>query len=361
MTRILIRVDISDKIGGGHLMRMIGLGQLLADHGCEVHIASAFYKLNFIEPLLDSSFHLHLFGKGGEFQVESDLSELLSLANELEPEWIILDGYHFPVGYEKAIRLAGFRCMRVDDLPVQRCEADVFLNHNHGSELFKHDLADHTIKLTGLKHLLIRRQFRHLDLSKKSYAKPGKIRLLVSLGGGSEITDAMNLKIVEALIQIKEMFGRATIVVGKMGKISEELVQASRESEFPIAITQYSENMAEMMLDSDFAITAGGYSMWELLYIGTPFIALSLNKAQEEYTRYLAQDGICGILGLYDNVSPDLIKETLLSFVNDEARLNMIKKKIGLLIDRENNGQSLLNILTNKKTIFTSQITKKYE
>lgn len=328
-------------------MRMIGLGQLLADHGCEVHIASAFYKPNFIEPLLDSSFHLHVFGKGGEFQVESDLPELIDLANELKPDWIILDGYHFPVGYEKAIRLAGFRCMRVDDRPVQRCEADVFLNHNHGSELFKHDLADHTIKLTGLKHLIIRRQFRHLDFSKKRNAKPGEIRLLVALGGGSEITDTMNLKIVEALTQIRGMFGKATIVVGKMGKISEELVEASRESEFPIAITQYSENMAEMMLDSDFAITAGGYSMWELLYMGTPFIALSLNKAQEEYTRYLAQDGICGILGLYDNVSSDHIKETLLSFVNDEARLNMIKKKAGLLIDRENNGQSLLNILTN--------------
>lgn len=342
-------------------MRMIGLGQLLADHDCEVHIASAFYKLNFIEPLLDSSFHLHLFGKGGEFQVESDLSELLSLANELEPDWIILDGYHFPVGYEKAIRFAGFRCMRVDDLPVQRCEADVFLNHNHGSELFKHDLADHTIKLTGLKHLLIRRQFRHLDISTKRNAKPVKIRLLVSLGGGSKVTDALNLKIVKALSQIKSTFEKATIVVGKMGKISEELLEASRKSEFPVTIIQYSENMAEMMFNSDVAITGGGYSMWELLFTGTPFIALSLNKAQDEYIRYLAQDGICGILGSNDNVSQDHIRETLLSFINDEAKINMIKKKVGLLIDRDNNGQLLLDILTNKKPIFTTQKSKKYE
>lgn len=328
-------------------MRMIGLGQLLADHQCEVHIASAYYKQNFIEPFLDNSFHLHLFGKGGEFQVESSIQELIDLANELKPDWIILDGYHFPVGYEKAIRLAGFRCMRVDDLPIQRCEADVFLNHNHGSDLFKHDLADHTIKLTGLKHLIIRRQFRQLDFSKKRNAKPGEIRLLVSLGSGSEITDVMNSKIVEALVQIKGIFGRATIVVGKMCKISEELVEVSCESEFPIAINQYSENMAELMLDSDMAITAGGYSMWELLYAGTPFIALSLNKAQEEYTSYLAREGICGTLGLHDNVSPDHIKETLLSFVSDETRINIIKKKAGLLIDRQNNGQSLLSILTN--------------
>lgn len=355
MNKILIRVDVSDKIGGGHLMRMIGLGQLLADHGCEVHIASAFYKPNFIEPLLDSSFYLHLFDKSSEFQVESDLSELLPLAKKIEPEWIILDGYHFSVGYEKAIRLAGFRCMRVDDLPVQRCEADLFLNHNHGAELFKHDLADHTIKLTGLKHLLIRRQFRQLDFSTKRNTKPGKIRLLVSLGGGSKVTDALNLKIVKALSQIKRTFEKATIVVGKMGKISEELLEASRESEFPVTIIQYSENIAEMMLDSDVAITAGGYSMWELLYTATPFIALSLNKVQDEYIRYLAQDGICGILGSYDNVSQDHIRETLLSFVYDEAKINIIKKKVGLLIDRENNGQSLLNILTNKKPIFTTQ------
>jgi UDP-2,4-diacetamido-2,4,6-trideoxy-beta-L-altropyranose hydrolase len=356
MNKILIRVDISDKIGGGHLMRMIGLGQLLADHGYEVHIASAFYKPNFMEPLLDSSFYLHLFDKSSEFQVESDLSELLPLAKKLEPEWIIVDGYHFSVGYEKAIRLAGFRCMRVDDLPVQRCEADVFLNHNHGAELFKHDLADHTIKLTGLKHLLIRRQFRHLDLSTKRNAKPGKIRLLVSLGGGSKVTDALNLKIVKALSQIKSTFEKATIVVGKMGKISEELLEASRKSEFPVTIIQYSENMAEMMFDSDLAITSGGYSMWELLYTGTPFIAISLNKAQEDYIRYLAQDGLCGTIGSNDNVSQNHIRETLLSFVNDEAKINKIKKKVGLLMDRENNGQSLINILIKKTYIYNSKI-----
>jgi UDP-2,4-diacetamido-2,4,6-trideoxy-beta-L-altropyranose hydrolase len=356
MNKIIIRVDISDKIGGGHLMRMIGLGQLLSDHGYEVHIASAFYKPNFIEPLLDSSFYLHLFDKSSEFQVESDLSELLPLAKKLEPEWIIIDGYHFSVGYEKAIRLAGFRCMRVDDLPIQRCEADVFLNHNHGAELFKLDLADHTIKLTGLKHLLIRRQFRQLDLRNKRVAKPGKIRLLVSLGGGSKVTDALNLKIVKALSQIKSTFEKATIVVGKMGKISEELLEASRESEFPITIIQYNENIAEMMFDSDLAITAGGYSMWELLYTGTPFIALSLNKAQDEYIRYLAQDGMCGTIGSHDNVSHDHIRETLLSFVNDAAKINKIKKKVGLLMDRENNGQSLINILIEKTYIYNSKI-----
>lgn len=330
-------------------MRMIGLGQLLADHGCEVHIASAFYKPNFIEPLLDSSFYLHLFDKSSEFQVESDLSELLALAKKLEPEWIILDGYHFSVRYEKAISLGGFKCMRVDDLPVQRCEADVFLNHNHGAELFKHDLADHTIKLTGLKHLLIRRQFRHLDISTKRNATTGKIRLLVSLGGGSKVTDVLNLKIAKALSQIKSTFEKATIVVGKMGNISEKLLEASRKSEFPVTIIQYSENIAEMMFDSDVAITAGGYSMWELLYTGTPFIALSLNKSQDEYIRYLAQDGICGTIGSHDNVSHGHIREALLSFVNDEAKINTIKKKVGLLMDRENNGQSLINILIKKK------------
>lgn len=347
MNKILIRVDLSDKIGGGHLMRMIGLGQLLADHGWEIHIASVFYKPNFIEPFLDSSFQLHLLGKGKGFQVESDIAELIVLAKELDPKWIILDGYHFTVEYERAIRSTGFRCMRVDDLPVQRCEADVFLNHNHGSELFKHEIADYTIKLTGLKHLLIRRQFRLLDLNTKLYSKSGELRLLVSLGGGSEITDSLNLKIVEALSQIKGKFGAATVVLGKMGKISEGLLQASRKSEFPITVTQYSPNMADMMLNSDIAITAGGYSMWELLYMGTPFIAVALNKAQEDYTSFLALEGICGILGSYDSVSSDHIMETLLAFVNDEAGLNKIKENVGLLIDRENNGQYLLNVLTN--------------
>lgn len=347
MKRIIIRVDISDKIGGGHLMRMIGMGQLLADNGYEIHIASIFYKPNLIEPLLDRSFQLHLFNPVDGFKAESDLEHLIQLAKELQPQWVILDGYHFPVDYEKAIRSEGFRCMRVDDLPVQRCEADVLLNHNHGSELFEHEISGHTIKLTGLKHLLLRREFRNIDVSRKRPFKLGEIRLLVSLSGGSPITDALNLKIVKALSEIRGLIISTNIVVGKMGKISADLLAAAREAEFPISINQYQENMAEEMLNADLAITAGGYSMWELLYTGTPYIALSLNAAQAEYTRFLAEDGICEILGLYDNITSDNIKETLLTCLRDESRRNAMIKKAEFLLDRHNNGKSLLNILTN--------------
>lgn len=347
MNRILIRVDISDKIGGGHLMRMIGLGQLLADHSCEVHIASAFYKPNFIEPLLDKSFHLHLLGEGGEFRAESDLTELISMAKELRTDWIILDGYHFPVEYERVIRSTGFRCIRVDDLPVQRCEADVFLNHNYGSESFKHDLAPHTIKLTGLKYLMIRREFRNLEVSTKGSVKQGNIRLLISLSGGSDITDALNLKIVKALSGIKGIFRTAKIIVGKMGNISPDLIAASKESDFAIEISQYEENMAEVMLNSDIAITGGGYSMWELLYTKTPFVAVALNEVQDDYIRFLANEEICIHLGLYHNITIEHIQNTLLHFVQSESVRQNILERTERLLDRANNGTAILEIIAN--------------
>lgn len=184
MKKILIRVDISEKIGGGHFMRMIGLGQFLLDNGYEIHFASIPYQLGVLKSLLDSSFALHLISDINEHTEGFELNELITLAEELQPAWIILDGYHFTVGYEEGIKSKGFRLMRVDDLPKQRCVADVLLNQNHGAESFDHNVAVSTVKLTGLRYLLLRREFRLIDIDQKKSEKQGSLRLLVCLGAG---------------------------------------------------------------------------------------------------------------------------------------------------------------------------------
>jgi len=346
--RVIIRVDISERIGGGHFMRMIGLGQFLFDNGYEIHFACIPYQVDVIKSLLDSSFILHLISDKKENTEQSDLEGLLTLADELQPNWIILDGYHFTVGYEQGLKSKGFRLVRVDDLPRQRCVADVLINQNHGSEFFDHEISSSTIKLAGLRYLLLRREFRQIDIDHKKPEKKGSLKLLVCLGAGSAIIDGINTKIVKAISELEGVFSRATIILGKMGVLTDEILELKRTASFDINIIKYHPYISTEMLEADVAITAGGYSMWELLYLKTPYIVISLNDAQDKYTRFLASEGLCDALGMYESITHESIKSALESFVENEAYRKEILLKSEVLLDRNNNGKKILQILANK-------------
>lgn len=328
-------------------MRMIGLGQFLLDNGYEIHFASVPYQLDVIKSLLDSSFVLHLISEINEHTEESELEELVALADELQPNWIILDGYHFTVSYEEGIKSKGFRLMRVDDLPKQRCVADVLLNQNHGAEFFDHEISPSTIKLAGLRYLLLRREFRQINIDQKKPEKKGSLKLLVCLGAGSAIMDAINLKIVKAISEVHGVFYRATVIMGKMGILTDEFLELSGTASFDIKIINYQPDIANEMMQADIAITAGGYSMWELLYVKTPYIAISVNDAQDKYTRFLADEGLCEAMGMYQSITPKSIKESLVSFVENEIHRKEILAKSEVLLDRSNNGKKILQILAN--------------
>lgn len=334
-------------------MRMIGLGQFLFDNGYEIHFASIPYQLEVLKSLLDSSFALHLISEINEHTEESELEEFVTLAEELHPDWIILDGYHFTVGYEEGIKSKGFRLMRVDDLPKQKCVADVLLNQNHGAEFFDHEISPSTIKLAGLQYLLLRREFRQINIGQKEPETKGSIKLLVCLGAGSAIMDVINLKIVKAISEMHGVFSSATVIMGKMGIITDEFLELKETAGFDIKIINYQNDIANEMLQADIAITAGGYSMWELLFVKTPYIAISVNDAQDKYTRFLASEGLCDSMGMYQGITPESIKNSLVSFVENETHRKEILLKSEALLDRSNNGKKILQILTNKHNFDT--------
>lgn len=159
--------------------------------------------------------------------------------------------------------------------------------------------------------------------------------------------DAINLKIVKALVEIHGVFSTATVILGKMGILTDEFLALKGTASFDIDIINYQPDIANEMMEADIAITSGGYSMWELLYLKTPYIAVSVNDAQDKYTRFLVDEGLCDALGMYQNITPESIKEALESFVANEAHRKQILSKSEALLDRRNNGKKMLQILAN--------------
>ena len=347
--KILIRVDASLQIGSGHLMRMVALGQLLTDSGNEVHFATIPYYTPFLTYLGKEPFYLHYLPQPSQWIQKKDIEALLSLIVSINPSWVVLDGYQFSTDYEQTIKNKEVRLLKVDDLPTQHCVADILLNQNHGAEQMEHSIAPYTKKLAGLKYLLLRREFRKADTKLKAIsASQESLHFFVSLGGGSEITDLLNYKIVQAFSELKKWNGSATVIVGKMGKKSRQLIELSKQISWPIHITENVENMASEMFKSDLAIVSGGSTMWELLHMKVPFLSISLNQAQKGYLEFLEKEDLCENLGWHEQLTPERTASTLQNLVQNVNRRSRILKNADKLLERENNGKMLLSSLNSK-------------
>ena len=343
--RILIRSDASSRIGAGHLMRMLALGQLLSDSGYEVHFATIPYNPPVLSYLKDEPFQLHYLAQEEPWDACKDLERLLNLALEIRPLWLVLDGYQFRTDYEKGIKDGGFRLFRVQDIPASHCVADVLLNQNYGAEHMKHSTEPNTYLLAGLKYSLLRREFRTVNLNRKRFLERGRFHLLVSLGGGSEISDSLNLKIVEGLSEIRECDWSATLIVGIMGQRSKTLMELANKSSMPIQVITENRNIAFEMLKSDLAIVSCGSTMWELMYMKVPFLVVSLTEVQRDYLAFLAGEGLCVDLGWYENLTPKRVRDSVLALADNVAQRGRMLEQADKLLDRDNICRELLKIL----------------
>ncbi len=320
--KVLIRADASWVIGAGHVMRTLALGQLLSEAGYEVHFATIPHDPTILDLLNQEGFNVHCFRQDTVWSASSDLGSFLSLASQVQPAWVVLDGYHLDHDYERAVKRSGCKLLRIDDLPAGHYYADVVLNQNYGAETFKYEREPYTQVLAGLRYALLRREFRKVVSFDRPIRTSRPLQLLVSLGGSSEKTDVLNFTIAQGLSGLSVKDVSVTFLVGALGR-----------------------NMAEEMSKADMAIVSGGSTMWELIYMNVPFMAVALNEMQRDYLQMLSAHGICVDLGRHEYLTIAGVRQSALDFIQDhEGRMRM-SNQFKPLMDRRNIGRDLLGIM----------------
>ena len=86
-----------------------------------------------------------------------------------------------------------------------------------------------------------RMPYKHDPLTKEEIKlNKKKAKLLITLSAGSKITDNINLLLLSALVAMKNTFETVTLIVGKMGCITKELLEFESKSDFKLNI--YKQN-----------------------------------------------------------------------------------------------------------------------
>jgi len=206
----------------------------------------------------------------------------------------------------------------IDDIAhLERYYADIVLNQNINSHNLHYRCEPYTRLLLGTKYVLLRREFWPWRKYKKEVPEVAK-KVLVTMGGSDP--DNVTLKVIRALAQIDIPGLEAVVVVGPANQHKEILRYAAKTSPLPIRLVENAANMPELMAWADIAVSAGGSTVWELLFLGVPIIMVMLAENQKGIIDGLSKITIAKKLGCSDEITVEKIAWVMQDLAHSRER-----------------------------------------
>lgn len=286
--KMLIRADATRDIGTGHVMRCLALACSWKKQGGEIAWVTHCDTKKILERIKQNSSKVY------ELSRYSSSEETIDIIGEESPDCIVLDGYQFDTEYQKGISECGIKLLVIDDYAhLDKYYADIILNQNFGADKFKYNALPQTKFLFGTDYVMLRSEFFNYRGYKKEIKNKAE-NILVTMGGAdaenhtSKMLDALNL--VDVSLCIKVPIGANNPHLNSVKAIADK-------SKHNIDIIYDSQDMPALMQWADVAISAGGTTTWELLFMGVPSVLCITTDNQEDIVNSLNREGMVMSLG----------------------------------------------------------------
>ncbi len=346
----MTRADASPQIGWGHLMRCLALAQAWQLEGGHAIILSHCES---------DALRKHITDAGIEFMPVADPHpDSQDLETTLEvlrtrssgtignPAWLVLDGYHFDPVYQQAVRAEGYHLLVIDDLAnLPAYHADILLNQNLGAEKLKYNCDPDTTLLLGSRYTLLRQEFLAWRGWKREIPDTAH-KILVTMGGSDP--GNMTLKVIRALGQVKMGGLEVVIIVGGSNPHHEVLQSASRNPQLKIRLERDISKMPELMSWADVAVTAGGSTCWELVFMTVPSLVMSIAENQLGVVNQLEALGIAVNLGWHQQVTSNQIAKSLKNLLTSSEMRRAIAQQCHAQVDGDGIDRVLSHIHGNR-------------
>ena len=290
--RLLIRADAGPKMGTGHVMRCLALGQAWQKMGGQVTIITSSLPARLAMRINTEEFELEMLPADRSPQEEIQIfNDHIARQN---PDWVVLDGYQFDDFYQESICLNGSRLLVVDDFGHgNHAGADAIFNQNVYAEIEDYTLQKKSQDIiAGLEFVLIRDEF-DLDhgppASNRKIAMGNAKRILVTFGGADPHNTTLD--VIRVLDQCAEAGTSVDVIVGHCNPYFESLKTAAKQSRLSIRFHANVDRMASLLQRTDLAITAAGSTCYELCHAGVPMIAIPIVNNQIEVANCLVRRG----------------------------------------------------------------------
>lgn len=298
---LVVRADASREIGIGHVMRQVALAQEWQMQGGRAEFVMARPNPPIEERLLAEGFRCHCLEETPASQ--PDCVKTRQLAEELEADAIVLDGYQFGTRFQECLSRAGKPMLVVDDYNYcSRFHADLILNQNpHASTGDYRASAPNIPVLLGPRYTLLRQDIRKHERLRSKPRNRCKRNILVTMGGADP--DNVTETVLRVLLSEGSFDGHFTVIVGNNNAHQSELTRFAERYSDRITLLPNVVDMGEVLLRTDIAVSAGGATVWELAYFGIPMAVVTLAENQRPIVEWLQNQGIARPLGWYGDLN----------------------------------------------------------
>jgi UDP-2,4-diacetamido-2,4,6-trideoxy-beta-L-altropyranose hydrolase len=340
--KIAFRVDASNQIGTGHFMRCLALANALKQHDVQIRFISRhlpeylrnmlvtnaheFMQLesNLGKTNFDDLLHAHWLGASQH----TDAQESVHALSDQLWDWLVVDHYALDIRWESMLRQTVKRILVIDDIADRQHNCDILLDQNYYMDMderYTGKVPEQCRLLLGPYYALLGVEFRRRHKESKSRNGPVK-RILVCFGG----IDAENYTgcTIDYLLEMNNSNLNVDVVIGAQHPRHEKITETCMQHGFNCYVQ--TDKMAELMVNADLAIGAGGSATWERCCLGLPAIVFAVAKNQERASRALADRGVV-YLGRIEEFSVEI--KCAIKYFHVASRLHVMSVKAAELVD----------------------------
>jgi len=261
-----------------------------------------------------------------EAGTSGDADETARIAHDQGAYWIVVDGYQFGADYQKTIKDAGLSLLFIDDYGhADHYYADLVLNQNiYANMSFYKNYEPYTRFLLGTNYVLLRREFLKYSDWHRDIPKVAR-KILVTLGGSDP--DNVTLKVIDAIKNIELEKLEVKVIIGGANPHFDLLHETVKDlSNFTLIIN--ADSMPELMAWADVAISAGGSTCWELLFMALPSLVISIAENQDTVVSELDSRSIAKKINGNVLRKPEELARIVSDFLHDFDQRSAFSKRL---------------------------------
>lgn len=316
--KVCFRVDASEKIGSGHVMRCLTLAKEMKKKRASVYFITKKYSGSLNSIISREGYKVFSLENNTDnyekdckrddyfnFELERDVLDSSAILKELDIDILVVDHYELDVKWEAKIKKYVKKIVVIDDMANRFHDCDVLLDQNYGrKEAHYISIVPESCRLLcGVEYSLIRDEF--LKLKKKSIErrKNNSIKKVFISMGGADVLNISSQVLIE--LEKHKVLPNAEyiLILGNASPHVEYVKKLISKLSIDVKLYINVNNMAELMMACDIAIGASGSTTWERCCLGLPTITLILAKNQKFIANSLNEIGAVKLIGCPDDIS----------------------------------------------------------
>ncbi|MCX7797077.1 MAG: bifunctional UDP-2,4-diacetamido-2,4,6-trideoxy-beta-L-altropyranose hydrolase/GNAT family N-acetyltransferase [Melioribacter sp.] len=261
--KVSIVTEGFENTGYGHITRCVSLYQ-------------AFEEKKIIPTIfVNGDEKSKLFLENTNYELLNWLSHPAQLIKKIiNSDIVIIDSYNASKEFYENVSKFTKILLMIDDYMRIDYPPGIILNGTINAENFSYPEKPNTYYLLGTKFIPIRKAF--WNITPRKYRS--KIETILITFGGQDIRN-LTFPVLNAVSDYNSQF-KINVIFGNKDIVKlNELKNKYPKSEFYFSIND--EEMKNLMLESDLAITAAGQTLYELAATATPTIAIAVADNQK--------------------------------------------------------------------------------